>query len=101
MKEGGNPTRESVDRMFAEETGVPLAKELETVDETMFKDDNEDDKERRNDDGIEQSEGAIGESDKIERSKGGGEDYARIYRELMRAMERGSTTNLEESSVHT
>lgn len=97
MKEDGNPTRESVDRMFAEETEVPLAKELETVDETMF----EDDKEKRNDDGIEQSEGAIGESDKIERSKGGGEDYDRIYREIMRAMERGSTTNLEESSVHT
>lgn len=96
MKEDANPTRESVDRMFAEETEVPLAKKLETVDETMF----EDDKERRNDDGIEQSEGAIGETDKIERSKGGGEDYARICREFMRAMERGSITNLE-SSVHT
>lgn len=97
MKEDAKPTRENVDRMFAEETEVPLVTELETVDETMF----EDDKERRNDDGIGQSEEAIGENGKIERSKGGGEDYARIYRELMRAMERGSITNLEESSVHT
>ncbi|XP_071649933.1 uncharacterized protein [Temnothorax longispinosus] len=100
IKKGAKPTSEDDDRNFAEETIMKIAKTKrpETVEEAIF----EHVMKRRNEDNAKESEEkqTIGVSEKIERSKGGGEHGARIYQEFMRA-DQGSVANSEEPSMHT
>lgn len=98
IKEDTKQTSKDIDRQFAEETVMKLAKtkKPETVGDIINV------KKRRNKDSTEESEEkkTIGGDVKNERSKGGGEHCARIYQEFMRTREQESITNLEESSTH-
>lgn len=93
IKEDAKPTGKDVERKFAK-TERP-----EIVGDTIIEHVNVDKK--RNEDSTERSEEEKTiEENKVERSKGGGEHYARIYQEFVRAIGQGSTIDLEESSMH-
>ncbi|XP_018313719.1 uncharacterized protein [Mycetomoellerius zeteki] len=91
--------REDIDQKITEKTKIKLTKTKgsDTIEKTIVEHENA--KQRK--DSIEGREEKTIEENKIERSKGGGEQCARIYQEFGGAMDQESITNLKESSMHT